>query len=242
MQRRRPAPDTSFGSEQEVPLLSPTRQPTVAPGQTFIPMPFPSTHAATSSHTRHRPGRLNDASVSQAPQNARPTSYFPAGAQASPTHYRAGNGMGRLSPSASYVSLNSPLYQEMDSEDVGRWLYATARDSAREAWQGLVDAVSFQRSATMILSDAELRANVLKSALINLISLLSVWTFDNLLLPLLSATPTSHSTHHGAHYHSPAETTKQVGALFNLFFKYPVFGFCFWINVRSACKLLPADR
>lgn len=214
-----------------MPLLSPTRQPMVAPGQTFIPNPAPVNHAASygSPHPRSRPGRLNDTSMSSASQNGKPASYFPVGAQISPTHHRPGAGMGRLSPSASYISLNSPLYQDMGNEDVGRWLYGVGRDSAREAWQGLVDALSFQRSATLVLSDAELRANVLKSCLINLISLLSVWTFDNLLLPLLSSTPTP--SHHGAHYHSPAETTKQVGALFNLFFKYPVFGFCFWINV-----------
>jgi hypothetical protein len=66
------------------------------------------------------------------------------------------------------------------------------------------------------------------------ICLLSVATFDHLIIPLV----------HPAHLSPLASSrTRKIGFLFDLFWKYPVFAFCFWINVGiscGSCKPFPA--
>lgn len=57
---------------------------------------------------------------------------------------------------------------------------------------------------------------------VNLIALLSIVVFDFLLVPSLQ------------HNHGSvlvATRTKRVRLVFDILWKYPVFGFCFWVNV-----------
>ncbi|KAL5529010.1 hypothetical protein ACEPAG_4984 [Sanghuangporus baumii] len=53
------------------------------------------------------------------------------------------------------------------------------------SWKGLVDAFRWDIVVSTVASDAEIRANMLKSLLLNLLSLLSIYVFDLLLQPLV---------------------------------------------------------
>lgn len=53
------------------------------------------------------------------------------------------------------------------------------------AVQGLLDAVNFQRVVTLVQEDSEIRALVVKSAILNALSITSVGVFDWFILPLL---------------------------------------------------------
>ncbi|KDR81827.1 hypothetical protein GALMADRAFT_240058 [Galerina marginata CBS 339.88] len=53
------------------------------------------------------------------------------------------------------------------------------------AWRGLYDAFRWNVVYTAVASDAEIRANVYKSLLLNSLSLLSIYVFDLLLQPLV---------------------------------------------------------
>lgn len=135
---------------------------------------------------------------------------------------------------SSTIPLDSPIYRYNDN-----YRYDTVSEPAAHASgnpplsmaavrsaldhfvAGVRDAVKLDRSVSMMLSDAELRSNFLKSCLVNGICLISVAIFDHLIIPLI------HPTHL-----SPLASSKarKVGFLFDLFWKYPVFAFCLWIN------------
>ncbi|TFY74782.1 hypothetical protein EWM64_g9230 [Hericium alpestre] len=60
---------------------------------------------------------------------------------------------------------------------------------ARWAWRGLVDAFRWDVVLRIVASDSEIRANVLKSLVLNSISLLSIYVFDIILHPLAKDQP-----------------------------------------------------
>ncbi|PBK77973.1 EI24-domain-containing protein [Armillaria solidipes] len=53
------------------------------------------------------------------------------------------------------------------------------------AWRGLADGFRWDRAVSAVACDAELRANVFKSMMLNSLSLTSIYTFDFLLQPLV---------------------------------------------------------
>lgn len=61
----------------------------------------------------------------------------------------------------------------------------TATLQSSWAWRGLVDAFRWDVVLSTVLSDAEIRANVLKSLMLNTLSLTSIYVFDLLLQPLV---------------------------------------------------------
>ena len=71
-----------------------------------------------------------------------------------------------------------------------------------------------------ICSDAEVRSDVFKSLLLNLVSLTSIYFFDLLLLPL---------THEHTHWLS-----RNVGWFYQILWLFPVVGVSLYLNV-SPC-------
>ncbi|KAK0459556.1 etoposide-induced protein 2.4-domain-containing protein, partial [Desarmillaria tabescens] len=53
------------------------------------------------------------------------------------------------------------------------------------AWRGLADSFRWDRAVSAVAGDAEIRANVFKSMMLNSLSLISIYAFDFLLQPLV---------------------------------------------------------
>ncbi|WWD17397.1 hypothetical protein CI109_101838 [Kwoniella shandongensis] len=94
------------------------------------------------------------------------------------------------------------------------------RSSLERLGYGLKDAVRLERSWNLVWNDRELRTLVLKSTVINLVSLVLLSLSSLIFSPLL------------VHPISPTmETrTKEIGMWYNLLLSWPVFVMCFWIN------------
>ncbi|GBE82613.1 etoposide-induced protein 2.4-domain-containing protein [Sparassis latifolia] len=90
------------------------------------------------------------------------------------------------SPSAapSFVSHASRPSLSRSSYPSFLSLYETARVQLACAAQGLLDAFRWDIVVRLVASDAEIRANVSKSMLLNSISLASIYVFELLLFPL----------------------------------------------------------
>ncbi|WVQ80629.1 hypothetical protein IAT38_002734 [Cryptococcus sp. DSM 104549] len=94
------------------------------------------------------------------------------------------------------------------------------RDVFESLTKGFGDAVRLDRSWNLVWGDRELRTLVLKSTLINLLSLLLLSLSSLVFSPLL------------VHPVSPImETrTKEIGMWYNILLSWPVFVVCFWVN------------
>ncbi|ORY32496.1 etoposide-induced protein 2.4-domain-containing protein [Naematelia encephala] len=86
---------------------------------------------------------------------------------------------------------------------------------------GFGDGIKLERSLGVVWSDRELRTLVLKSSLINLLSLLLLSLFPLILAPLLRISPRSATA---------SDATREVGWWYNILLSWPVFVVCFWIN------------
>ncbi|KIJ68946.1 hypothetical protein HYDPIDRAFT_122851 [Hydnomerulius pinastri MD-312] len=89
--------------------------------------------------------------------------------------------------------------------------------------RGLFDAFRWDLVVRTATSDPEIRANVLKSLLLNLLSLTSIYTFDLLLQPLV-------------HDH-PSWLHRNVGWFYRVLWLLPVVGVSFYLN-SSWCNLI----
>jgi etoposide-induced 2.4 mRNA len=100
------------------------------------------------------------------------------------------------------------------------------------AWRGLVDAFRWDIVIGLLTSDAEVRANALKSFLLNGISLLSIYVFDLLLHPL------SRGDGEGAHGQSQQNGLhRSIGWFYRVLWLLPVVGVSLYLNA-SWCSLI----
>ncbi|KZT74136.1 hypothetical protein DAEQUDRAFT_661252 [Daedalea quercina L-15889] len=91
------------------------------------------------------------------------------------------------------------------------------------ASRGLVDAFRWDTVIRLVASDSEIRGNVLKSLLLNTLSLASIYLFDLLLFPLAQ----------GEHYW----LHRNVGWAYQVLWLLPVVGISLYLN-RSWCGLI----
>lgn len=73
-------------------------------------------------------------------------------------------------------------------------------------------------------SDPEIRSNILKSLLLNMLSLVSIYTFDLILQPLV-------------HNH-PSWLHRNVGWFYKVLWLLPVVGVSFYLNVSATLPVL----
>ncbi|GAW02356.1 EI24-domain-containing protein [Lentinula edodes] len=92
--------------------------------------------------------------------------------------------------------------------------------------RGLVDAFRWDHVISTIAEDSEVRANVYKSLLLNLLSLTSIYTFDLLLLPLVRD--------------QQKWLHRNVGWFYQGLWLFPVIGLSFYLN-SSWCNII-AER
>ncbi|KAI0060794.1 hypothetical protein BV25DRAFT_1992601 [Artomyces pyxidatus] len=100
----------------------------------------------------------------------------------------------------------------------------TLKLQAGWAWRGLVDAFRWDIVVKLVLSDAEIRANALKSFVLNSISLLSIYVFDLLLHPLAKDQPQKW-------------LHRNVGWFYQILWLLPVVGASLYLNA-SWCTLI----
>ncbi|EIW70754.1 hypothetical protein TREMEDRAFT_61261 [Tremella mesenterica DSM 1558] len=89
---------------------------------------------------------------------------------------------------------------------------------------GLADAARLDRSWSLVWSDHELRSLVIKSTLINLLSLLLLSLWPLIFSPIFSTSTTS------AISPTMQDKTREISMWYNLLLSWPVFIVCFWIN------------
>ena len=86
-------------------------------------------------------------------------------------------------------------------------------------------------------SDPEVRANALKSFLLNGISLLSIYVFDLLLHPLSLSRGEEKSKEGGAHLQARDGLHRSIGWLYRILWLLPVVGVSLYLNVRNIYSL-----
>ncbi|KAF5365625.1 hypothetical protein D9758_003282 [Tetrapyrgos nigripes] len=96
------------------------------------------------------------------------------------------------------------------------------------AWHGFVDAFRWDVVASTVASDAEIRANFAKSMILNGVALTSIYTFDWLLLPLISDRG-DRDQQNWLH--------RNVGWFYQVLWLFPVIGLSFYLN-SSWCTLI----
>ncbi|KAI0340210.1 EI24-domain-containing protein [Trametopsis cervina] len=99
----------------------------------------------------------------------------------------------------------------------------TALLQLKAAGKGLVDAFRWDRVVRLIASDAQVRSNIFKSLLLNLVSLTSIYFFDLLLFPL---------THEHPHW-----LRRNVGWVYQVLWLFPIMGASLYLN-SSWCSQL----
>ncbi|KAF8061563.1 etoposide-induced protein 2.4-domain-containing protein [Lyophyllum atratum] len=90
-------------------------------------------------------------------------------------------------------------------------------------WRGLYDAFRWNVVVSTVAGDAEIRANVFKSLLLNSLSLISIYTFDLLLLPLVQDQQ--------RWFH------RNIGWFYQVLWLLPVVGISFYLN-SSWCSII----
>jgi len=103
------------------------------------------------------------------------------------------------------------------------------------AWRGLLDAFRWDIVVGLLTSDAEVRANALKSFLLNGISLLSIYVFDFLLHPLSRAEEVPMTD--GQRVQSRSGIHRSVGWFYRVLWMLPVLGASLYLNA-SWCSLI----
>ncbi|KZO95714.1 hypothetical protein CALVIDRAFT_482410 [Calocera viscosa TUFC12733] len=179
--------------------------------------PTPSTSSRPLSSPSPTPS-----AYAHAPSPARPTAAYthaPSPSRATPT--RLPSGHSARSPfygpgvgASSYAYTSGP-----GREGYPRFLsvWDTARLHAGWAAHGLWDACRWDYVVRTVIGEPEIQMNVLKSLLLNGLSLVSIFTFDFLLLPLLPS-------ERGLWYH------RNLGALYQVLWLWPVVGASLWFN------------
>ncbi|EGO20993.1 hypothetical protein SERLADRAFT_452135 [Serpula lacrymans var. lacrymans S7.9] len=99
----------------------------------------------------------------------------------------------------------------------------TLKLQSLHAWKGLVAAFRWDIVVTTVRSDPEIRSNVLKSLLLNTVSLTSIYMFDLLLHPLLRD--------------HPSWLHRNVGWFYQILWLLPVVGASLYLN-GSWCNLI----
>ncbi|KAF8326001.1 etoposide-induced protein 2.4-domain-containing protein [Cantharellus anzutake] len=94
----------------------------------------------------------------------------------------------------------------------------TAKLHAKWASNGLIDSSRWDVVYRVVVSDAEIRANVLKSAVLNTLSLVVIYTFDILFLPILGRSTQERWLH------------RNIGSLYQVLFQLPVVGMSLYLN------------
>ncbi|KAH9930913.1 etoposide-induced protein 2.4-domain-containing protein [Fomitopsis serialis] len=132
-----------------------------------------------------------------------------------------------ISPSVDHSYAVSPsastFYTSRSSYPNFLPLQDTIRVQFSCAWRGLVDAFRWDTVVRLVASDSEIRGNVLKSLLLNLLSLASIYLFDLLLFPLAQ----------GEHYW----LHRNVGWAYQVLWLLPVVGISLYLN-RNWCGLI----
>ncbi|KAL0947076.1 hypothetical protein HGRIS_013217 [Hohenbuehelia grisea] len=132
------------------------------------------------------------------------------------------------------MSSNPPVHSRIQIGSVGtrsaRAAYPTFLSlqeslhlQALWAWRGLYDAFRWNVVFSMVSSDNEIRANVYKSLLLNSLSLISIYTFDFLLNPLVQDRQ--------QWFH------RNIGWFYQALWLGPVVGVSFYLN-SSWCTLI----
>ncbi|KAI0811169.1 etoposide-induced protein 2.4-domain-containing protein [Irpex lacteus] len=93
----------------------------------------------------------------------------------------------------------------------------------KAAGKGLLDAFRWDIVARLMASDAEVRSNILKSFLLNLVSLTSIYFFDLLLSPL---------THEHPHW-----LRRNIGWFYQILWLLPVMGASLYLNSSWSSQL-----
>ncbi|OJT11126.1 Protein EI24 -like protein [Trametes pubescens] len=121
-----------------------------------------------------------------------------------------------FSQASQYVSSRA-TYPTFLSLQETAWLQLTC------AGRGLVDAFRWDTVIRLIASDSEIRSNVLKSLMLNTVSLVSIYFFDWLLLPLAQG--------------QQKWLHRNVGWFYQVLWLLPVVGISFYLN-SSWCTLI----
>jgi len=91
------------------------------------------------------------------------------------------------------------------------------------AWRGVFDSFRWDIVVFTVASDSEIRANLYKSLLLNSLSLMSIYTFDLLLLPLVRE--------------QEKWLPRNLGWFYQISWLLPVVGVSFWLN-SSWCSII----
>jgi len=83
---------------------------------------------------------------------------------------------------------------------------------------GLVDASRWDIVLRVVWSDPEIRANILKSAMLNSLSLVTIYTFDLIIVPLLGRFTQEKWLH------------RNLGSLYQIIFQLPVVAMSLYLN------------
>ncbi|WVQ99299.1 hypothetical protein IAU59_006431 [Kwoniella sp. CBS 9459] len=208
-----------------------------------IPSAFRNTNAAPSArYNLPLPSPLNISSGSGASYPTSSSQY-----QSGPSYgngYQPGAGGGGAGGGYGYgssfgvdnVSGGGGRELDLSAEGIKKFV----RDFMGNVSAGLRDGLKLEKSWNLVWSDRELRTLVLKSTMINLLSLLLLSLSSLIFSPLL------------VHPISPTmETrTKEIGMWYNILLSWPVFVVCFWVNAswgpsisrRAQSTLHPSHR
>ncbi|KAI0831763.1 etoposide-induced protein 2.4-domain-containing protein [Trametes gibbosa] len=121
-----------------------------------------------------------------------------------------------FSQSSQYVSPRA-TYPVFLSLQETAWLQLVC------AGRGLVDAFRWDTVVRLVASDSEIRSNMLKSLMLNIVSLVSIYFFDWLLLPLAQGQQ--------KWFH------RNIGWFYQVLWLLPVVGISFYLN-SSWCTLI----
>ena len=173
------------------------------------------------------------------------SSYFPSVGVSSPSAFPSMN-QGNQPASFGYMGSTASDYPRASYEQSTRYqsglydlserftgdstkdeILASVRSALDRFVRGLRDASRLDRSWAMVREDTELRNLILRSTLINLVSLLLLSFSPIVLSPALSLSPDAQSK------------ARNVGMWYNMLLSWPVFVFCFWINVSARVPPAP---
>ncbi|KAL1668440.1 etoposide-induced protein 2.4-domain-containing protein [Schizophyllum commune] len=170
---------------------------------TYPPSPFPGSGFPSSP----LPGSSFPAS---------PSTGFPSSPSFSDLHGQHGFTQPGFPASPSYTSARASYPKFLSLQD-------TVLLQLRWAWHGLRDAFRWDLVYGTVMSDQEVRANIVKSLLLNSLSLASIYGFDLLLAPLL------HGQTRWVH--------RNVGWFYQALWLLPVVGVSFYLN-STWCTLI----
>ncbi|WWC70333.1 uncharacterized protein I206_104283 [Kwoniella pini CBS 10737] len=162
--------------------------------------------------------------------------------QSSPLNLGGMNNLRNGLNSTGIYDLSSNSISEIEIGNGEYWI-KKIREIIEHLIMGLKDACKLQRSWELVWSDRELRTLVLKSTMINILSLLSLSLGSLIFSPIF--------LHVNATQNEIIENkTKRMGMWYNLLLSWPVFVICFLVNAswgpliskRAQAILHPSHR